>query len=186
MTPLLLHHHLHHQYELSFHTFNDFRDIIAFRQQSVAHIVPMSFLAAMCGMNVSKVLRNSALLLVFAVGSCSLFSEIVRQCGRQFATTTNKIISGGQLHMVQNLSWQVTPPWIPPKIEEKRVASGIRASAWCNADCRAKFVCKEDEVKICFWDKIFGVVKLYFFYFFHFCPLFCGSIEVRSHVCNLL
>ena len=84
----------------------------------------MSFLAAMCGMDVSKVLRNSALLLVFAVGFFSLFSYIiVRQCGRQFATTTKKK-SGGQLPMVQNLSWQVAPPWFPPKIEEKRVASG--------------------------------------------------------------
>jgi hypothetical protein len=120
--------------------------------------------ALMWGMDASQVLRNFAVLLVFAVGFFSVCSKIASHCG--VAASPNKIISGGQLNVEQNLSsWQLTPPWIPPKIEAEKVASGIRASACCDADCRAKFVCKEEEVKICFWDQIFGVVSLFSVFF---------------------
>ena len=117
--------------------------------------------AIMCGMDASKALRNLALFLAFAVGFfLSVCSEIARRCG--VATFPIKILSGEQLNVEQNLSsWQLTPPWIPPKIEAERVASGIRASAWCDADCRAKVVCKKEEVKICFWDQIFGAVSVF-------------------------
>lgn len=109
--------------------------------------------ALMWGMDASQALRNFAVLLVFAVGFFSVCSKIASHCG--VAASPNKIISSRQLNVEQNLSsWQLTPPWIPPKIEAEKVASGIRASAWCDADCRAKFVCKEEEVKICFWDQI--------------------------------
>lgn len=128
-------------------------------------IAPLQLAAAMCGMDAAKTLRISALLSGVAVGLLSLRSEIAGYCGKHFAIFPNKIASSGQPQMDQNLSsWQLTPPWIPPKIEAKKVASGIRASVWCKEDCRAKFPCKQEEVKICFWDQIFGVVSFQHFF----------------------
>ena len=110
----------------------------------------MQFAACLCWTVVSSVLAVTVTTTAF---SCWNFS---RSPTRGFQRLVD-IHESPHLQQVKNsVPWESSLPWVPPVIEAKKAASGIRASVWCNASCRAKFPCNNSQLKICFWDEILG------------------------------